>query len=251
MKNIHTQLLIVSFVHSTKLTINNGIKVIRKRKYDLEYYLTNFVYILNDVNKWSSLRFINKDAKCNHWKSIYNEFLKWSKDNIFEKAFQLLLSKEYFKLSKVRRNKKINLFIDATKINNKSGVEGITINGENKKKNVTSIIFINDHNNLPLSFVKQNIKRTLYNGRNTSTSEIKNVQNALNKITINIRDYIKCDIIADKGYITQEKFRVFNREIHITTPKKKNQKIRNTQREKALLKTLRAGELLIISFAYN
>ena len=120
MKNIHTQLLIISFAHSAKLTINNRVKVIRKRKYDLEYYLTNFVYILNDVNKWSSLRFINKDAKCNHWKSIYNEFLKWSKDNIFEKAFQLLLSKEYFKLSKVRRNKKINLFIDATKINNKS-----------------------------------------------------------------------------------------------------------------------------------
>ena len=27
-------------------------------------------------------------------------------------------------------------------------------------------------------------------------------ENALDKITINIRDYIKCDIVADKGYIT-------------------------------------------------
>ena len=28
---------------------------LRKRKYSLEYYLKNFIYVLNDISKWESL----------------------------------------------------------------------------------------------------------------------------------------------------------------------------------------------------
>ena len=35
------------------LVANKKYPPIRKRKYDLIYHLTNFVYILNDINKWS------------------------------------------------------------------------------------------------------------------------------------------------------------------------------------------------------
>jgi hypothetical protein len=98
---------------------------IRKRKYTLQYYLDNFIYVLNDVTKWESLRLINKNETKYHWKTIYNEYKKWSNDHIFEKSYIKFIQNNYFKLAKVRTNKKINLFVDVTKINNRSGNEKI------------------------------------------------------------------------------------------------------------------------------
>ena len=40
---------------------------IRKRKFSLEYYLKNFLYILNDLVNWSSLKIINNENKSYHW----------------------------------------------------------------------------------------------------------------------------------------------------------------------------------------
>ena len=128
--------------------------VLRKRKYCLYtiYYINNFIHILSDYNKWENLKLDND--KPYHWKSIYNEFNKWSKDNIFEEAFNCFIKENYFKLSKLKKNKSINLFIDVTKINNKSGSENIGINVEYKKKNVTSLTVIYDIN------IKPNKKNT-------------------------------------------------------------------------------------------
>jgi len=39
---------------------------IRKRKYSLNYYLQNFVYVLSDVVNWSSLSLIHKNDKSFH-----------------------------------------------------------------------------------------------------------------------------------------------------------------------------------------
>ena len=35
-------------------------------------------------------------------KSIYNEFNKWTKDNVFEEAFYKFINDKYFKISKER-----------------------------------------------------------------------------------------------------------------------------------------------------
>jgi hypothetical protein len=95
-------------------------------------------------------------------KSIYNEFNKWTlwsetcrvktKDNVFEQAFYKFINDKYFKISKVKKDKNINLFIDVTKIANSLGSEGIAINGEYKKKNVTHLSVICDQNKLLFSF---------------------------------------------------------------------------------------------------
>ena len=78
---------------------------LRKRKYSLEYYLKNFIYVLNDISKWESLKIINNNGnKTYHWKSIYNEFNKWSHDNIFEDAFNDFIKKFYFKISQIKKN---------------------------------------------------------------------------------------------------------------------------------------------------
>jgi len=39
----------------------------RRRKYSFEYYLENFVYVLNDLVKWSSLSILDKKQKSYHW----------------------------------------------------------------------------------------------------------------------------------------------------------------------------------------
>jgi hypothetical protein len=47
--------------------------------------------MLNDTVKWSSL-YIESNHFQYHWKTIYNEFNKWTKDNIFEEAFNVFTS---------------------------------------------------------------------------------------------------------------------------------------------------------------
>ena len=223
----------------------------RKRKYTFEYYLENFIYVLNDIVKWSSLHILDKKQKSYHWKSIYNEFNKWTKDNVFEQAFYKFINDKYFKISKVKKDKNINLFIDVTKIANSLGSEGIAINGEYKKKNVTHLTVICDQNKLPLSVSCLAINKTIYNGRKTSVHEIKSVQNTLNNIDLSIKDYINLNLIGDRGYISQEKFKIMGRKLNTITPKRKNQHIKNTHKEKKLLKNRHIIENLFATIKSN
>ena len=58
--------------------------LVRKRKYSLEYYLEQFKHVLLHFSSWHSLQLLFKDTeKENHYKTIYNEFNRWSKDDIF------------------------------------------------------------------------------------------------------------------------------------------------------------------------
>ena len=77
---------------------------IRKRKYSLEYYLEKFTDILNEVVNWQSLRKTYQNCKNYHWKTIYNEFNKWSKDGIFEDAFYNFINTKYFKISQIKKD---------------------------------------------------------------------------------------------------------------------------------------------------
>ena len=129
------------------------------------------------------------------------------------------------------------MFIDVTKISNKLGSEGVTINGEYRKKNITGLSVICDQNTLPLSVSTIDINRKLNNNCKTASHEIKNVQKTLDKINFpSIKEYVKINLIGDKGYITKNKFNVFNRNINIVAPKKKNQKIRTSLNDKILLR---------------
>jgi len=204
---------------------------------------------------WKSLKYTYDYHNNNkfHWKSIYNEYNRWAKDNIFEDAYIHFMNNNYFKLSNVRKNRKLNLFIDVTKINNKYGSEYIGINNEYKKKNVTALTVICDDNKLPLavSYMAINKNKTKA-GNNTIRHDIKGVQPTLNNIPINLKKYIKINLIGDKGYITQKKYFVFNRKVKMTCPKRKNQKTKNTKTEKIMLKDRHKIENLFASIKnYN
>lgn len=209
---------------------------VRKRQYSLAYYLNNFTLILTDLVSWESLNNVNNDANKYHWKSIYNEFNKWSKDGIFKNAYFKFMKENYFKMSKVRKNKKINMYIDVTKISNKAGSEKIAINSEYKKKNVTSLSAICDDNKLPLgiTYMDTNLSRTK-TGKHTFKHDIKGVQKTLDTIPFKLKEYVSVNLIGDKGYVSSKKFNVFNRLIKIIHPKRKNQKKKNTKIERKKL----------------
>lgn len=208
---------------------------IRKRTYSLEYYFDNFYLILNDVCKWQSLQLIYKNTNKYHYKTIYNEFNKWSSDNIFNGAFKMFVNDNYFKLTKLRKHKKLTLFIDVVKMNNLYGHDYVYINGEYNKKNITPITIISDHNGLPLGYRHLDIKNT-FNKRKSHEHEIKNVQKTLNGIKLKCPNYIDVSLTGDKAYVSNETYNVLSQKIKLTTPKRRNQKTKNTIKEKNLLK---------------
>jgi len=148
----------------------------------------------------------------------------------------IFLKDNYFKLADLRKNKRINILIDVTKIPNKFGSEGIGIDCENKKKNVTALSVAIDETKIPLGAksVKTNLNKTK-SGRNTIKHDITAVQATLDAIPFTVKPYIKINVIGDKGYISSNKFKVMDREVLIIAPKRKNQKKRNTKREKTQL----------------
>ena len=101
--------------------------------------------MLNDINKWNTLKkmninnpvVINGTVAKNHYKTIENKYRKWCKDDIFEIAFQTIINDRMIK-------KSAKLIIDSTFINNKYGVEDIGLNTDNKKKKATKISIITD-----------------------------------------------------------------------------------------------------------
>ena len=104
--------------------INENDKVIRKRKYDNKHYLDNFLLIIDDVVKWKSLRFFNKNLPKYHYKTIENKFRKLCKNEVFKKLFYEFLTEYY----DVDTRKNIIAFIDTTFINNSQGNNDIDYN---------------------------------------------------------------------------------------------------------------------------
>jgi hypothetical protein len=204
---------------------------VRKRKYELGYYLKAFIRMLKNVNKWEEI--VDKSDNCKeyHWKTISNEFIKWTKDGIFKEAFNTFLINNYFKFSNVKQNKQINMFIDVTKINNWKGSEGICINVEWKKKNITPIILLCDDNKLPIGVTNLKIKNTYKNGRKSSCHDVKGIQDVLDTIPFKIPTYVSKNIIGDKGFITSDNFYIENQKVNIITPKRKNQYKKNTKKQ--------------------
>ena len=64
---------------------------------------------------------------------------------------------------------------------------------------------------------------------------MKGVQKTLDSIPFKLKKYISVKLIGDKGYVTKQKFNVFNRKVKLIHPKRKNQKTKNTKKEKKIL----------------
>ena len=105
-----------------------------------------------------------------------------------------------------------------------------------KKKNATTLTAICDDNKLPLgiTYMDTNLSKTK-TGKHTIKHDINGVQKTLDNIPFNLKKYITVKLIGDKGYVSSKNFNVFNRQVKMIYPKKKNQKTKNTKKEKKIL----------------
>jgi hypothetical protein len=195
----------------------------KKTKFTAEYYLENFIYMLNDLCRWKSLSIIHKTEKKYHWKTIENEFRRWSKLNVFEVAHNRMTEDMVY--SKNDSHTTLNLYIDTADINNVSGSELVDY-GKNKKKRQTkmSIICDRDRNIYVYDFYKANV------------ADVKTIISSLNKIKGKFK-YRKINVVGDKGYVSSEIKKELKKEnINLIYPHKKNMKKRTPKRSKKHLK---------------
>jgi hypothetical protein len=204
---------------------------IRKRTFSLEYYLDHFCELLNDVNKWKTLSKLKTIAstKKYHWKSIQNEFYRWDQHNVFVNAHNKFIRKYYFIMKPKLKKLGIKLYIDTTSIWNKYGIECIAVNPEFRKKNVTKLGTLVDDDGDIVSIINMIINSTnifdnndnfLY-VKHTFDHDVKIMQTLFDNIIVNFdkRKTINCG--GDKAFTTTEKIYHNNKEVKITTPKRK------------------------------
>lgn len=190
--------------------------------------------MLSDFVTWKSLKYSNEYAskKKYHYKTINNVHLLWSKMGIYKKAYDEITQNN--SLCNITKN----LYIDATLIINKSGIENIGFGcGESRKKKFTSLTAVCNENTKPvIIFPNISNKKTIeHNNKeiniNTLPHDSKGIIQAINKIkTLN-----KYNLIGDAGYIYDNN-KINNDNVCLITNKRKNMKNQNNCEEKILLK---------------
>lgn len=205
--------------------------------YSNEYYLTNIFEMLNDINKWETLKklksynpiVINNKIANTHFSTIRKKFNKWSNDGIFELAFNKCINL-------TKKNEDIKLSIDASFINNKYGIEDIALNIDNKKKKASKISLITDPNKFIYSILSIKIKKNeiikidkrkkenkkLKKKRLGFIHDVNTIQDTIDKINL-IYDFNSIILLGDKGYISDNEYKYNNKKVELLTYKKKNQ----------------------------
>ena len=210
----------------------------RKHIYSDEYCLSMFKFMLNDTVKWSSLTIASDYNKKNtyHYKYLNAVYNKWSRKNIFKKAYIEMIQTEYFKLKHIKKSDTINLFIDCSFMSNMYGSDCKATNPEYKKKKFTKLSAICDEENNIISLIYD--KTHLSKRQNPAFShDITLAQPTLDEMFINLKSNNTAKLCGDKGYISTQKFKLNNKkEIKIIAPKRENQKTKNTPEDEALLK---------------
>jgi hypothetical protein len=233
-----------------------------------------FCLVLNDIVSWKGLKYVehyqskkylkvignkyktiqeykncNFDEKYNdlkddyHWKSIKNEFSKWSDDNIFMEAHNTFLRKNYYKMKPHLSKASINLYIDITSCWNKYGIEEIGINPELKKKNVTRYAELVDDDGDMISIMHMKMHKTdvfddnekLKYVKKTFSHDISMVQKLFDNVIIHFdgRKNVYCG--GDKAFKTQNEFYINNKKVRMITPQKSRsdkQKLKLTKKKK-------------------
>ena len=202
------------------ITVNHYHKE-RKLSYCFEYMLILIMYMKNNFNSW---KLLGTTFFChNNYKSVYNQFLRWSNKGIFKKAFEVNISNN----EKLINDTNSNVIIDATCISNKYGSENVSYNPEYKKKKVTKVSILCSENNMivGVSFFKMHDKKIIFNEEEkiiqTFEHDSKTIQDTINKVDKSIKIN---DIIGDGGYKTKDKISINKKIIKVITPDRKNQK---------------------------
>jgi hypothetical protein len=232
----------------------------RKTCYSDEYYLKLIFLVLSDFSTWRSLKYsihykngelakyvnskenMEKIKKDNHWKTIYDKHIQWGENGVYEAAYNELISD----VKKGYENKDtVKLLIDGLNVINKYGIDNIGYGGESRKKKFTNLTIISDTNKniLVVNANETNKKEVQFDNKTTKTKistlkhDIDGVIPAVEKLNMENKNII---IGGDMGYImneNNEKAKILEKmRKKLVTPYRKNQKKKNTEEEKELLK---------------
>ncbi len=211
---------IIFFKELLKIIESRYIGSDKKFIYCFEYNLILILHVKNDLNNWKTLQSL---IICeNNYKSVYNQFLRWCKRDIFKKAYENNIIKNIDII-----NKDDEGIIDSTCINNKYGSENISLNPEYKKKKVTKISMISRKNKIIIGIegLKLNEKIINFRGKEKKMKmfehDSKSIQRTINSMKNEIR---MKRLIGDGGYKTKDEIKHNGLKIEIITPNRKNQK---------------------------
>ena len=176
----------------------------------------------NVINNWRNLALFCPNNKKGHYTTILKKFHTWTKAGIFKNVHANLLNKNV--LSKYTTNTTLNCYIDATHINNVSGVDGINFS-DNKKKKTTKLTAICNDNKKILDFII---------AHRHDSKMVEPIVDAI-KTKVKIR---KINMVGDKGYKLNKDTlaRLENKNIKMHVPQRKNQKIKTSIVTKTHLK---------------
>lgn len=196
----------------------------KRTKYTCEYYYDMITIVLKDVVSWRSLKIVADytGKKDNHHTTIRKIFNKWCDKEIFKISYEKMLKEVV--ISKYDK-KEINLFIDSTFIDNKTGSELIGINPFNYKKRVTKLSILCDSKKNIINVAP--FKSTL--------NDCKTIEDTIKSVDIKGR----INLIGDKGYLVREEVKraLRKRRIRLIVPRKKNQKKKRiSAKDRGLLK---------------
>jgi len=186
-------------------TLDEKCKNIRCPSYSNEYYLYYITIVLTDVQTWNSLNklFDERTQKTpkNHYKTIEDKHLDWSKLNIYEDSYKKILQNNN-KLD-LKRSKNLNLFIDSSDVYNKNGHENVGY-GCNPKKKQTRISAVCDENKTILSLIitttinkSPNIDQKKVDQLTKKEKEDNKVNKKVEKVISNLKKELK-NIADDK-----------------------------------------------------
>jgi transposase len=247
----------------------------RKTKYSVEYYLYYIILVLKELQSWKSLKYLLTNNKTNHYKTIQDIHLEWSRLNIYKITYNIILQK--YKLNNLKASSNLTLFIDSSNIYNKNGCmnTGYGMNPKKKESRI-SVICDKDKNVFSLTLIKvkeKTVNQKTVNQKtvNQNTVNQKTVnQNTVNQKTVNqktvnqktiirntfpndsktlkpsIHDllknklkYKKLFLVGDKGYALKktDKNKLFiDYNIELVYPHRKNQKEKTPKKHKVLLR---------------
>lgn len=222
----------------------------RKTKYSVEYYLYYIILVLKELQSWKSLKYLFTNKKTNHYKTIQDIHLEWSRLNIYKITYNIILQK--YKLNNLKASSNLTLFIDSSNIYNKNGCNntGYGMNPKKKESRI-SVICDKDKNVFSLTLIKvkeKTVKEKTVNQktvnqkiviRNTFPHDSKTIKSSVLDLIKNKLKYKKLFLVGDKGYALKktDKNKLFiDYNIELVYPHRRNQKEKTPKKHKVLLK---------------
>lgn len=229
------KLLDKEFINEFIKLVNIECGAIRKPKYSNEYYLYHIILVLTDLKSWKSLKLVLSNKHENHYKTIQDKHLEWSKKKLYEKAYKNINAK--YNISVLKGSANLTLFIDATNIYNKGGQEKIGY-GQNPKKQESKISALCDINKNIYSLVLVPSRQQTETKR-TFRHDSQYIEQSLDNLIETPIKYKTLNLVGDKGYALKpipkaELKSKYN--VKLVYPHKRNQKVKTPAKHKILLK---------------